>query len=77
MQFVTQKLQPFRELRLYGAREHEKTRYNYRTINQEGGYNAMLEKIEPSKIICFGTPFSEMDGNIIAVDYAESRKVVR
>lgn len=41
------------------------------------GYNAMLEKIEPSKIICFGTPFSEMDGNIIAVDYAESRKVVR
>ena len=41
------------------------------------GYNAMLEKIEPSKIICFGTPFSEMDGNIIAVDYAESKKVVR
>ena len=41
------------------------------------GYNAMLEKIEPSQIICFGTPFSEMDGNIIAVDYAESRKVVR
>ena len=41
------------------------------------GYNAMLEKIEPSKIIFFGTPFSEMDGNIIAVDYAESKKVVR
>ena len=40
------------------------------------GYNAMLEKIEPSKIICFGTPFSEMDGNIITVDYAESRKAV-
>lgn len=41
------------------------------------GYNAMLEKIEPSKIICFGTPFAEMDGNIVAVDYSESRKVVR
>jgi hypothetical protein len=41
------------------------------------GYNAMLEKISPSKIICFGTPFAEMDGNIIVVDYMESRKVVR
>lgn len=40
------------------------------------GYNAMLEKIEPSKIICFGTPLPEMDGNIITVDYAESRKAV-
>lgn len=40
------------------------------------GYNAMLEKIEPSKIICFGTPFPEMEGNIIAIDYAESRKAV-
>ena len=41
------------------------------------GYNAMLEKLSPSKIICFGTPFDEMDGNIIAVDYLSSRKVVR
>ncbi len=41
------------------------------------GYNAMLEKLEPSKIICFGTPFAEMDGNIVTVDYSESRKVVR
>ena len=41
------------------------------------GYNTMLEKISPSKIICFGTPFAEMDGNIIVVDYMESRKVVR
>lgn len=40
------------------------------------GYNAMLEKIQPSKIICFGTPFDEMQGNIIKVDYMESRKVV-
>lgn len=41
------------------------------------GYNAMLEKIEPSKIICFGTPFAEMDGDIITVDYLKSRKAVR
>ena len=41
------------------------------------GYNAMLEKIQPSKIICFGTPFDEMQVNIIKVDYMESRKVVR
>lgn len=41
------------------------------------GYNAMLEKIEPSAIIVFGSPFPEMDGNIIPVDYRSSRKVVR
>lgn len=41
------------------------------------GYNAMLDRIQPSTIICFGTPFEEMQGNIIAVDYMESRKVVR
>lgn len=41
------------------------------------GYNAMLEKLSPSAIICFGKPFDEMTGNIIAVDYLSSRKVVR
>ena len=41
------------------------------------GYNAMLERIAPSQIICFGTPFEEMEGNIVPVDYMESRKVVR
>lgn len=41
------------------------------------GYNAMLEAIDPSAIICFGTPFPEMEGNIIPVDYISSRKVVR
>lgn len=46
-------------------------------LNFMRGYNAMLERIEPSKIICFGTPFTEMDGNIVAVNYSESRKVVR
>lgn len=40
-------------------------------------YNAMLEKIEPPAIICFGSPFYEMDGNIILVDYLSSRKMIR
>lgn len=41
------------------------------------GYHAMLERVEPSAVICFGEPFAEMQGNIIAVDYLNSRKVVR
>ena len=41
------------------------------------GYNQMLKRIQPSKIICFGTPFPEMQGNVIAIDYMASRKVVR
>lgn len=41
------------------------------------GYNAMLERLNPKAIICFGTPFAEMQGNLITVDYCESRKVVR
>jgi hypothetical protein len=45
-------------------------------LNFLRGYNAMLEKLSPSNIICFGTPFSEMEGNIISVDYLSSRKVV-
>ena len=41
------------------------------------GYDAMLERLSPSAIICFGSPFTEMRGNIIPVDYLASRKVVR
>ena len=41
------------------------------------GYNEMLKRLEPEKIICFGRPFDEMQGNIITVDYRDSRKVVR
>lgn len=41
------------------------------------GYNQMLEAIEPEAIVCLGTPFPEMEGNIISVDYISSRKVVR
>ena len=29
------------------------------------GYNEMLRRIEPEKIICYNTPFPEMQGNII------------
>lgn len=41
------------------------------------GYNAMLEKLSPKCIICFGKPFDDMAGNIVVVDYLSSRKVVR
>ncbi|MBQ9247409.1 MAG: DUF4417 domain-containing protein [Ruminococcus sp.] len=33
------------------------------------GYQEMLRKINPSAIICYGKPFDEMKGHIIAVDY--------
>lgn len=41
------------------------------------GYNRMLERLNPNKIIVFGSPFSEMEGNIVPVSYLSSRKVVR
>lgn len=41
------------------------------------GYNEMLERLQPEKIIVFGSPFPEMKGNIVSVDYQSSRKVVR
>lgn len=46
-------------------------------FNFMNGYNEMLKRIEPEKVICFGKPFDEMKGNIITVDYLKSRKVVR
>lgn len=36
------------------------------------GYNEMLRRIEPEKIICYNTPFPEMQGNIVCVDYERS-----
>ena len=33
------------------------------------GYNEMLRRIEPEKIICYNTPFPEMEGDIVFVDY--------
>ena len=36
------------------------------------GYNEMLRRIEPEKIICYNTPFPEMRGDIVYVDYERS-----
>lgn len=36
-----------------------------------------LVPADPEAIICLGTPFDEMDGNVISVDYLTSRKVAR
>ena len=33
------------------------------------GYNEMLRRIEPEKIICYNMPFPEMQGDIVPVDY--------
>ena len=41
------------------------------------GYDAMLEALAPSAIICLGRPFPEMRGNIIPVKYDIYRKEVR
>jgi hypothetical protein len=41
------------------------------------GYEAMLNRLSPEAVICFGSPFSEMEGNVISVSYQESRRVVR
>lgn len=39
------------------------------------GYNEMLSRIKPSKIICYGKPFDEMKGDIIEVDYGETNNL--
>lgn len=39
------------------------------------GYNEMLNRIRPSKIICYGKPFDEMKGDIIEVDYGETNNL--
>ncbi len=36
------------------------------------GYNEMLRRIEPERVICYHTPFPEMEGNIVYVDYDRS-----
>ena len=41
------------------------------------GYDAMLERINPEAIICYGTPFDEMRGNVIAVDVCHPRQFHR
>ena len=39
------------------------------------GYNEMLRRIKPTKIICYGEPFSEMKGDIVEVDYATTNNL--
>ena len=34
----------------------------------------MLRRIEPERIICYYTPFPEMEGNIVFVDYERSSR---
>ena len=41
------------------------------------GYNEMLKRVKPSAIICYGSPFAEMQGNIIPIDYNSTRRVNR
>lgn len=41
------------------------------------GYNVMLDKLLPKTVLCFGDPLAEMQGNVISVNYRDSRKVVR
>lgn len=36
------------------------------------GYNEMLRRIKPEKIICYNTPFPEMQGDVVFVDYNRS-----
>lgn len=39
------------------------------------GYNEMLSRIKPEKIIFYGKPFDEMKGDIIEVDYSETNNL--
>ena len=41
------------------------------------GYNKMLEIIEPSAIICYGTPFHEMKGKIKAIDPFNKEELIK
>lgn len=36
------------------------------------GYREMLRRIQPEKIICYNSPFPEMEGDIVYVDYDRS-----
>lgn len=40
------------------------------------GYNKMLEVIKPSAIICYGTPFPEMKGNIKAISPFDQEELI-
>ncbi len=51
-----------------------------REHNKKGfmeGYNIMLEKIKPSAVICYGTPFPEMKGKIKAIDPYNKEELIK
>ena len=51
-----------------------------REDNKKGfmeGYEIMMKKIKPSAIICYGTPFSEMKGNIKSIDPFNSEELIK
>ena len=51
-----------------------------REDNKDGfmlGYNKMMEIIQPSAIICYGTPFDEMKGNIKAIDPYNREELIK
>jgi hypothetical protein len=39
------------------------------------GYKTMLQKIQPEAVLCLGTSFQEMQGNLIPINYVKTRKV--
>ena len=39
------------------------------------GYNEMLRRIKPSKIICYGKSFEDMKGDIIEIDYTKTNNL--
>ncbi|MFQ9793048.1 MAG: DUF4417 domain-containing protein [Acutalibacteraceae bacterium] len=39
------------------------------------GYQEMIKRVNPEAVICYGNPFDEMEGNIIAVDYAKTNNL--
>lgn len=41
------------------------------------GYEIMTKKIKPSAIICYGTPFEEMTGNIKAIDPFNREELIK
>lgn len=41
------------------------------------GFDTMCKRLNPSAVICLGDPFPEMQGNIIAINYLNSRRVNR
>lgn len=40
-------------------------------------YNKMLEVIKPNGIVCYGTPFPEMKGNIKAIDPFDKEELIK